>query len=39
MWHRTEYEMTCLICGRVYSLTSEWDRANIDWHEHDKEGV
>lgn len=24
---------TCLNCGRLYDLNSEWDVANLDWHE------
>jgi hypothetical protein len=39
MWKRNEHDMTCLVCGAVYSYASEWDMANVDWHEHDKEGV
>lgn len=23
---------TCEKCGKVYDMTSEWDKANLDWH-------
>jgi len=39
IWQRNEYDMTCTTCGAVYSYASPWDMANVDWHEHDKEGV
>lgn len=41
-WQRTENGETsaiCTTCGRIYSMSSEWDRANLDWHEHEREGV
>ncbi len=27
-WH-----MECLNCGAYYDMRSDWDRANVDWHE------
>jgi len=30
---------TCEICGVWFDLSSEWDRTNLDWHEHEKVGA
>lgn len=29
-----DVEMICLECEQIYNLSNEWDRANLDWHEH-----
>ena len=37
MWRKDDsgkVEFVCGDCGRVYDMDSEWDRANLDWHEH-----
>lgn len=36
MWRRYEsgvWEFICEKCGRVYDMTSEWDRVNLEFHE------
>ena len=36
MWQRDEsgvIEFICDKCGRVYDMSNEWDRANLDSHE------
>lgn len=27
-------EYTCSICGAIYDNRSEWNLANLEWHEH-----
>lgn len=34
-----EASATCTKCGRIYFMTSEWDRVNIEWHIHESEAV
>ena len=41
-WHKSEsgvVSATCELCGRIYEMTSEWDTANLDWHECQKVGA
>lgn len=33
-----EVSATCT-CGAVYYMTSEWDKANMNWHDCGKAGV
>lgn len=37
MWKRYDsgvIEYQCAKCGRVFDISSEWERVNLDWHEH-----
>ena len=39
-WQKTvggEVFAVCNACGRAYNMASEWDVANLDWHECQKE--
>jgi len=41
-WQKSEYGAEvaiCQNCGRIYDMSSEWDRANIEWHECQKVGA
>ena len=30
---------TCQDCGRIFEMSSEWDVANLDWHQCAKVGA